>query len=62
MLWKINLSIGFVDKNLKKIFEAKISEDRNHIKITCFPTKNNSIMLAEDLSHQFITGSHLRSH
>jgi len=25
MLWKINLSIGFVDKNLKKLLEAKIA-------------------------------------
>jgi len=29
MLWKINLSIGFVDKNLKKLIEAEIVDDRN---------------------------------
>jgi len=36
MLWKINLSIGFVDNNLKKLFEAKVSEDRPLIETTLF--------------------------
>jgi len=36
MLWKINLNRTLVDKNLKKLFEAKIGEDRNHIEMTSF--------------------------
>jgi hypothetical protein len=36
MLWKINLNRTLVDKNLKKLFEAKNGEDRNHIEILFF--------------------------
>jgi len=31
MLWKINLNRTLVDNNLKKLFEAKIDEDRTLI-------------------------------
>ena len=43
MLWKINLSIGFVDKNFKKLFEAKIGEDRNGIEMTIFSIICNDV-------------------
>jgi len=36
MLWKINLNRTLVDKNLTKLFEAKIGEDRNHLKMINF--------------------------
>jgi hypothetical protein len=49
MLWMINLSLSLVDKNLKKLSEAKIGLDRNNseliilfqdIQIQISPRKN----------------------
>jgi hypothetical protein len=39
MLWKINLNRTLVDKNLKKLFEAKIDKDRTLIGMTFFLPK-----------------------
>jgi len=33
MLWMINLSLSLVEKNLKKLSEAKIGLDRNHVEL-----------------------------
>ena len=33
MLWMINLSLSLAEKNLKKLFEAKIDRDRNHFEL-----------------------------
>jgi len=59
MLWKINLNRTLVDKTLKKLFEAKIGEDRNHFGMTLFSTKKISkpfkglSVLVQDSKNEF---------